>query len=637
LRASINRSLVFFAIVAVAGVLTSPASTAPGDPGYSAIPFIFNGTTIAAGRTVWFNSVLKLNGTVPAGDVVINFSGQKITIASLKTFNLPDTRVTYSTSATSATTTFNSALNRWETTIPKGLATKNAFLGGYAYLVPSPFKGDSTTYPITWSGTFGSPQGDVNINWQWGAAVYTSFGAGDALGVKPTDDNQASVYKNSDHAGTPEAFKSPPPVGGATGGGASNFTGSYSGTAGVTPLRMNAPLVTTVARINGTSYLGASTIADTATLTGGSSAPAATGSISFAVYGPNDANCTSSPVSTTSVQVNGNGTYVSPPYTPAPPGKYRFVASYSGDTYNTPITTSCGDMNENVTLTADTTAPLCTLIAIHAESPKSADVLVQDSESGVTSITHHETNAVVMVPALPEPTTTGLAIHATKVNQSQDANFGLTVKDAAGNTAVCDPLLGATAKTHPHRTTNPQLVRGGGVTLRIDSSRLAFGTGITLTGTAQSRRAGETVSLLVRPCGFNGLAELATLRTGAGGTFRYATQPSLGTAFAVSSNGVTSPTVHVAVSPRVTLTQVAGHRYRVDVTTTNPLFLAGSPVLLQGAAGNGWKTIARTKLVKSSGDTAVTVVSSATFSAPAVTGKLRAVVPGTACYARAHS
>ena len=49
------------------------------------------------------------------------------------------------------------------------------------------------------------------------------------IGVKPVDDNHASVYQNSDHAGTPENFKMFV-VGGATGGGGSNYTGGYSGT-----------------------------------------------------------------------------------------------------------------------------------------------------------------------------------------------------------------------------------------------------------------------------------------------------------------------------------------------------------------------------------------------------------------------
>ena len=83
---------------------------------------------------------------------------------------------------------------------------------------------------MQWSGQFSSDTTGVTINWQWAAAVYGAFGADySSLGVKPTDDNKASVYQNSDHAGTPEAFKSYV-VGGARGGGGSNYTGSYSGT-----------------------------------------------------------------------------------------------------------------------------------------------------------------------------------------------------------------------------------------------------------------------------------------------------------------------------------------------------------------------------------------------------------------------
>jgi hypothetical protein len=48
--------------------------------------------------------------------------------------------------------------------------------------------------------------------------------------VKPVDDTKASAsYQNFDHAGTPESFK-PYVIGGAMGGGGSNYTGSYSGT-----------------------------------------------------------------------------------------------------------------------------------------------------------------------------------------------------------------------------------------------------------------------------------------------------------------------------------------------------------------------------------------------------------------------
>ncbi len=75
-----------------------------------------------------------------------------------------------------------------------------------------------------------------SLNWQFAAAVYNSFTTTySSLGVKPVDSNTASQYKNSDHAGTPENDKTHV-VGGAMGGGGSNYTGSYSATASVTPV-----------------------------------------------------------------------------------------------------------------------------------------------------------------------------------------------------------------------------------------------------------------------------------------------------------------------------------------------------------------------------------------------------------------
>jgi hypothetical protein len=54
------------------------------------------------------------------------------------------------------------------------------------------------------------------------------------VGVKPLDANTGTAYANSDHAGTPENFRTFV-TGGTRGGGGSNFTGSYSATAHVVP------------------------------------------------------------------------------------------------------------------------------------------------------------------------------------------------------------------------------------------------------------------------------------------------------------------------------------------------------------------------------------------------------------------
>ena len=73
-------------------------------------------------------------------------------------------------------------------------------------------------------------------------------------------------------------------------------------------------------------------ITDVATLTGGDNP---SGSITWKLYGPNDASCSGTPLTTAAVPVSGDGPYTSPPLTPSTAGTYQWVATYSGDTNNT--------------------------------------------------------------------------------------------------------------------------------------------------------------------------------------------------------------------------------------------------------------------------------------------------------------
>ena len=106
------------------------------------------------------------------------------------------------------------------------------------------------------------------------------------------------------------------------------------------------PTMTTAA--SGSVTLGG-TVSDSATLAGGSNP---TGTISFKIYGPDDADCTGPSTLVAEVPVNGNGTYQSGPYTPTATGTYRWVASYSGDANNAPVMGACNDPNESVAIVA---------------------------------------------------------------------------------------------------------------------------------------------------------------------------------------------------------------------------------------------------------------------------------------------
>src|SRR5437870_2183168 len=89
------------------------------------------------------------------------------------------------------------------------------------------------------------------------------------------------------------------------------------------------------------------TIQDTATLSGGTSP---TGTISFSLYGPNDASCGGSATSAGSATVSGNGSYSSSAVTENVAGTYRWIASYSGDTNNNGFTTTCNEAGETSTV-----------------------------------------------------------------------------------------------------------------------------------------------------------------------------------------------------------------------------------------------------------------------------------------------
>jgi RHS repeat-associated protein len=206
-----------------------------GQSGISSIVSNFNGTAIPAGNAVWFSSVVKVSGMTGPTRVFLRAAAVQFSVAGT-TYNLPvpDATITFTPTAGSATTIFDSSKTEWITNVPSGLGG-NTFLAGVTFRVPAGGLPGGIN-PVTWSGTFYSDSSTVSINWQWAAAVYTSFGTDyRALGVKPVDDNLASQYNNSDHSGTPEAYKTFV-TGGARGGGGSNFTGSYSGTGSVIPI-----------------------------------------------------------------------------------------------------------------------------------------------------------------------------------------------------------------------------------------------------------------------------------------------------------------------------------------------------------------------------------------------------------------
>jgi len=222
-------------LVAASGGGQDVVAQAP--TGYSAITSEFNGTPIRGGDFIWFTSVMKVQG-LGADPVTIGFTGMISFAVDGTTYMIPvpSAVVNFIPGLPQATTAFCNG--QWITNVPLGGLSGNVFLDAVALQAPLPAGFPGGIHNVTWQGTFFSVTPGVKIQWQWAAAVYwnANFGSDyNALGVKPVDDNHASIYQNSDHAGTPETAKAYV-VGGARGGGGSNFTGSYSGTGSVIPM-----------------------------------------------------------------------------------------------------------------------------------------------------------------------------------------------------------------------------------------------------------------------------------------------------------------------------------------------------------------------------------------------------------------
>ena len=200
--------------------------TAPATTVTNSISSNFIGTAIAKGNYIWFSNVIKVQGVGSSGTTIL-VSNATITFTvggTLVTLQVPPAVINFEAGVTSATSTYNVTNNTWTTTVPANYAG-NVFASGVPYLTTSAISGGLSG--VKWTGTYSADTAGVTAEWQWGAAVYTSFSTTvSALGVKPVDNNSASPYADVYNAGTPENFLSYL-VAGGTGSGGSSYTGNY--------------------------------------------------------------------------------------------------------------------------------------------------------------------------------------------------------------------------------------------------------------------------------------------------------------------------------------------------------------------------------------------------------------------------
>jgi len=179
------------------------------------------------------------------------------------------------------------------------------------------------------------------------------------------------------------------------------------GTANIASITGSPATVPTLTTTTPGSISVGQTTNDSATLSGGNNP---TGTITFSLTDPSNAI-----VYTDVVTVSGNGTYSTAAmgtnpggFTPSMLGTYQWVASYSGDTNNTPVSTSPGDepvtagcdqtlqpASGSVTLGSGTTCVSGMTINGNLKVPKGASVVLIDSTI-TGSLTASGANAVTV-------------------------------------------------------------------------------------------------------------------------------------------------------------------------------------------------------------------------------------------------
>lgn len=137
----------------------------------------FNGTPVPAGSYLWFNANFTANN-VPSSGVTMDFTNGNISFTAGGTaYNIPvpNAKITFSSSASCTSTTFDTGSNTWITTVPIS-GDDEIFLTGVAWPVPSGGLPGGAN-PVNFSGTYSSETSapGLSIEMKWGAAAYSNF------------------------------------------------------------------------------------------------------------------------------------------------------------------------------------------------------------------------------------------------------------------------------------------------------------------------------------------------------------------------------------------------------------------------------------------------------------------------------
>jgi virginiamycin B lyase len=200
-------------------------------------------------------------------------------------------------------------------------------------------------------------------------------------------------------------------------------------------------------------------VKDLATLTNGANPG---GTITFKLYGPDDATC-SSAIFSSKATVDGNGSYHSEAFTATKAGTYRWVASYSGDGNNDGAAGVCNDPNESAVVTAQPFADA------HPTGPVTvAGETTKNDTPGTTQVAAETTTTPAMSTTdgalAPKDTTKATSQSAPTSGPTPGSVAPDTTKTTPSPAATVDaagpilPAYASSSKSHEHFPTGLVLI-----------------------------------------------------------------------------------------------------------------------------------------------------------------------------------
>lgn len=133
-----------------------------------------------------------------------------------------------------------------------------------------------------------------------------------------------------------------------------------------------------------------------------------------------------------------------------------------------------------------------------------------------------------------------------------------------------------------------------GVTIGAATRQTVFGGRVLLSGVVPTHLANEQVIVYAQPYGEGSPRSVATVLSGAGGTWQYLARPRIATTYQASWRGQPAASVTIAVRPRVTFRRLRSGRFVSRVLAGHSF--AGRLVQLQRWNGVRWVTLRRARL-----------------------------------------